>query len=144
MRFAPDRVWSLQWFTEVAFPLLLILYPTMSCSTIEHASFSRGSTPVPSPNPPLLPNERDDVGLCRFTIDWCSSSISQRDTITGGRPDCTTYQTLCHRTQLSAPFTLFILFIFLPFKFNFITLIPFKKNTNDLIRWMSSNGANCY
>ena len=38
-------------------------------------------------------------------------------------------------------FILFILFIFLPFKFNFITLIPFKKNTNDLIRWMSSNGA---
>ena len=30
-------------------------------------------------------------------------------------------------------FILFILFIFLPFEFNFITLIPFKKNTNDLI-----------
>ena len=50
----------------------------------------------------------------------------------------------CHRARFLAPFILFILFIFLPFKFNFITLIPFKKNTNDLIRWMSSNGANCY
>ena len=41
---------------------------------------------------------------------------------------------------------LFCLFysFFLPFKFNFITLIPFKKSTNDLIRRMSSNGANCY
>ena len=66
----------------------------MSCSTIERASFSRGSTPVPSPNPPLLPNEHDDVGLRRFTIDWCSSSISQRDTITGGCPDRASYPTL--------------------------------------------------
>ena len=66
----------------------------MSCSAIERASFLRGSTPVPSPNPPLFPNERDDVGLRRFTIDWCSSSISQRDTITGGRPDRTVYPTL--------------------------------------------------
>ena len=66
----------------------------MSRSAAECASFSRGSTPVPSPNPPLRPNERDNVGLCHFTIDWCSSSISQRDTITGGRPDRTSYPTL--------------------------------------------------
>ena len=74
----------------------------MNRSAIEHASFSRGSTPVPSPNPPFLPNERDDVGLRRFMIDWCSSSISQRDTITGGRPDRTTYLTLY---QVMHPFT---------------------------------------
>ena len=72
----------------------------MSRSAIERASFSRGSTPVPSPNPPLRPNERDDVGLRRFTIDWCSSSISQRDTITGGRPDRTSYPTLYQVTHL--------------------------------------------
>ena len=45
-----------------------------------------------------------------------------------GEPDNT-----CHRARFSAPFYLFILFIFLPFWFNFITLIPFKKNTSDLI-----------
>ena len=71
----------------------------MSRSAAERASFSRGSTPVPSPNPPLRPNERDDVGLRRFTIDWCSSSISQRDTITGGRPDHTSYPTLYQVTH---------------------------------------------
>ena len=84
----------------------------MSRSAAERASFSRGSTPVPSPNPPLRPNERDDVGLRpnerddvglrRFTIDWCSSSISQRDTITGGRPDRTSYPTLYQVTHLSS------------------------------------------
>ena len=72
----------------------------MSRSAAEHATFSRGSTPVPSPNPPLLPNECDDVDLHHFMINWCSSSISQRDTITGGRPDRTVYLTLyqvtCH------------------------------------------------
>ena len=73
----------------------------MSRSAIERASFSRGSTPIPSPNPPLRPNERDDVGLRRFTIDWCSSSISQRDTITGGRPDHTSYPTLYQVTHRS-------------------------------------------
>ena len=71
----------------------------MSRSATEHASFSRGSTPVPSPNPPLRPNERNDVGLHRFTIDWCSSSISQWDTITGGRPDRTSYPTLYQVTH---------------------------------------------
>ena len=71
----------------------------MSRSAIERASFSRGSTPVPSPNSPLLPNEHDNVGLCRFTIDWCSLSISQRDTITGGRPDRMVYPTLYQVTH---------------------------------------------
>ena len=66
----------------------------MNLSAAEHASFLRGSTPVPSPNPPLRPNERDNIGLRRFTIDWCSSSISQQDTVTGGHPDRATYPTL--------------------------------------------------
>ena len=71
----------------------------MSRSAAERASFSRGSTPVPSPNPPLRPNERDNVGLHRFMIDWCSSTISQRDTITGGRPDHNSYPTLYQVTH---------------------------------------------
>jgi len=58
----------------------------MQRSAIEKASFSRGSTPTASPNPPLRPNKKDDVSVRHFTIQWNSSSISQRDTITGGRP----------------------------------------------------------
>ena len=58
----------------------------MQRSAVEKASFSRGSTPTSSPNPPLRPNEKDDVGLRHFTVGWNASSISQRDTITGGRP----------------------------------------------------------
>ena len=99
MRFIPDRVWSLQWFTEVAFPLLPTLPLTINCSATERATFSRGSTPVPSPNPPLLLNEPDNVGLCHFTIPWCSSTISQWDTITGGCPGHVVYPTLYQVTH---------------------------------------------
>ena len=71
----------------------------MSRSATEYATFSRGSTPVPSPNPPLLPNEHDDVGLRLFMIPWYSSTISQQDTITGGRPGHAVYPTLYQVTH---------------------------------------------
>jgi len=70
------------------------LFPYSQSSNMQTASFSRGSSPIPTPPSPLRPNQRDDVGLRRFTVKWCRETISQRSTITGGRPSAPAYPTL--------------------------------------------------
>jgi len=61
---------------------------------MQTASFSRGSSPTPSPSSPLRPNQISDVGVRKFTVPWNRSTISQRSTITGGRPSAPEYPTL--------------------------------------------------
>jgi len=81
---------------------LKLLLPYSQSSNMQTASFSRGSSPTPTPpSSPLCPNQMDNIGVRKFTVPWNCSTISQQSTITGGRPSAPAYPTLYQVSRTS-------------------------------------------